>query len=111
LHHPSGRRPPRLAGVSEDVTVTDEPDKHRFELRSAGELAGYLTYRTRPDGAVSFTHTEVFPEFSGRGFGGVLAASALAEARRRGWKIVPQCPFVRAFVTRHPDEYADLLTS
>jgi predicted GNAT family acetyltransferase len=35
---------------------------------------------------------------------------ALDDARRRGWRIVAQCPFVAHFVTGHP-EYADLVAA
>jgi predicted GNAT family acetyltransferase len=33
---------------------------------------------------------------------------ALADLRGRGLKIVPICPFVRAYLQRHP-EYGDLV--
>jgi predicted GNAT family acetyltransferase len=55
-----------------------------------------------------FTHTEVDPAFEGHGIGSALAAGALDDARRRGLVVVPSCPFIRAYITRHP-EYADLL--
>jgi hypothetical protein len=35
---------------------------------------------------------------------------ALDDARRRGWRIVPQCPFVAEFIAEHP-EYADLVAA
>jgi predicted GNAT family acetyltransferase len=42
----------------------------------------------------------------GRGIGASLVRAALDDARKRGFKIVPACSFVAAFVRRHP-EYND----
>ncbi len=55
-----------------------------------------------------FTHTEVFPEFEGKGVGSRLATGALDDVRARGLKLTPQCPFISAYIKRHP-AYADLV--
>ena len=44
----------------------------------------------------------------GRGVGSKLIRGALDAARDRGLKVVPQCPFVKAYIERHA-EYRDLL--
>ena len=62
-----------------------------------------------PDRIV-FVHTEVLPEFGGAGVGSALAAAALDEARRHGLAVIPQCPYIRGYIDRHPD-YADLVTA
>ena len=62
-------------------------------------------YREQGDRAI-FTHTEVPPDDEGKGIGGRLVRAALDDTRRRGFKIVPACSFVAAFVRRHP-EYTD----
>lgn len=48
-------------------------------------------------------------EARGRGIGTRLVLHALEDARERGLRVVPSCPFVGEVVERHP-EYADLLT-
>ena len=53
-----------------------------------------------------FTHTEVPPADEGKGIASRLMKEALSDARRRGFKIVPVCSFVVAYVRRHP-EFAD----
>jgi uncharacterized protein len=53
-----------------------------------------------------FTHTEVPPADEGKGIGARLVRAALDDARQRGFKIVPACSFVAAFIRRHP-EYND----
>ena len=42
-----------------------------------------------------------------RGLGTALVTGALDDARARGLRVVPLCPFVDAFMRRHP-EYADV---
>jgi predicted GNAT family acetyltransferase len=57
---------------------------------------------------VAFLHTEVDPTVQRRGLGSALVAGALDDARARGLAVVPLCPFVDAYIRRHP-EYADLV--
>lgn len=92
-----------------DVAVADNPARHRYEARCDDELAGFVDYRLR-SGSIVLTHTEVFPQFEGRGVGGRLAAHALDDARARGLAVVPQCPFIGEYIRDHPD-YADLVAA
>lgn len=89
------------------IDVTDNPTDHRYEARLDGALAGFAVYRDAP-GRRIFTHTEVDPAFEGHGVGGVLASAALDDVRRSGLEVVPQCPFIAAYIERHP-AYADLV--
>ncbi|MFC8599454.1 MULTISPECIES: GNAT family N-acetyltransferase [unclassified Isoptericola] len=90
------------------VTVVEDPDQQVFLARlDDGRTAGGAYYELA-EGAVVFTHTEVDPAFEGQGIGSQLAAGALAQVRAAGKKIVPLCPFIKAYVQRHP-EHADLL--
>lgn len=90
------------------VTVADDRDQQVFVARlDDGRTAGGAYYE-RSEGVVVFTHTEVDPAFEGQGIGSQLAAGALDQVRAGGEKIVPLCPFIKAYVRRHP-EYADLL--
>jgi uncharacterized protein len=90
------------AGSPEDAEVVDNPDESRFELRLGGNLIGLTLYRRR-DGRIALTHTEVEESHEGKGFGSVLAAGALDEAARQGLEVVPLCPFIAAYVERHPE--------
>lgn len=82
--------------------VADAPDRSRFEITVDGVLAGFSAYRRRP-GRVVFTHTEIGPEWEGRGLGSILAARALASVAAAGDTVVPRCPFIAAYLRRHPD--------
>jgi uncharacterized protein len=92
----------------EEVQVGDDPERRRFLLTVGGEPAGFLQYKVRPPNLV-LAHTEIAPEFQGRGFGGALARAALDTARERGLAVDVMCPFVAAWIDRHP-AYGDLLT-
>ena len=49
-------------------------------------------------------------ELGGKGAGSRLVKGALDQVRADGLKVIPQCPFVKAYIDKHP-EYADLLKS
>ncbi len=87
--------------------VVDHPEAGRFEVLVDGEVAGYAEYR-RTATSVSFTHTVVEPAFEGRGLGSVLARGALDAVRAEGLQVLPHCPFIRAWIERHP-AYVDLV--
>ncbi|HEX4737590.1 MAG TPA: GNAT family N-acetyltransferase [Allosphingosinicella sp.] len=88
------------------MEVVDNPARHRFELEADGVVA-FAAYH-RDDGIITFTHTIVPPELQGRGIGSTLVKAALAMVRAEGLKVVPECPFVRAYIEKHPEEQ-DLL--
>lgn len=75
----------------------------RYELDTEHGLA-IAVYRQQGDSRV-FTHTEVPPADEGKGVGAALVRAALDDTKAQGFKIVPACSFVVAFVRRHP-EYA-----
>ena len=89
------------------IEVVDDPDETRYEIRVDGALAGFVLYRDEGDRVV-LIHTEIDDAYEGQGLGGRLAAFALDDIRRRGLRVVPRCPFIRAYIERHPD-YADLV--
>jgi uncharacterized protein len=95
------------AGSPADAEVVDVPEKCRYELRLDGRLIGLAAYRRR-DGRIALTHTEVDESCEGRGFGSRLAAAALDDARRRGLRVLPLCPFIAHYVQQHP-EYQELV--
>ena len=90
------------------VTVRDDRERNRFEaVDESGVVAGFAAYRRSPKRIV-FTHTVVDDAFEGRGVGSTLVRAALDAAREEGLTVVPRCPFVRAYIEKHPD-YADLV--
>ena len=88
-------------------TVTDNTADSRYELQMDGVLAGVAVYHLKDDSVV-FTHTEIDSGVGGHGHGSTLVRAALDDVRARGLSVVPQCPFVKAYIEKH-QEYADLL--
>jgi predicted GNAT family acetyltransferase len=84
------------------VTVRDNPDKHRYELVVDDAVVGKVLYQPKPDALVLY-HTEISPELEGKGLGAQLVAGALENIRARGLRVVPLCPFVTAYLRRHPE--------
>ncbi|WP_433393683.1 GNAT family N-acetyltransferase [Micromonospora sp. KLBMP9576] len=83
-------------------TVTDAPERERFEARDEnGALAGVVTYQLT-GGVIAYTHTKVEAEFEGHGVGSTLARAVMDDARARGRTVVPICPFLSDWLGRHP---------
>ena len=87
--------------------MIDSPDELEYVLLVGDRRAGVLRYGRR-DGPLVLHHTEVDQAVEGHGLGSTLVAGALDDVRARRLAIVPLCPFVRAYLKRHP-EYADLV--
>jgi uncharacterized protein len=89
--------------------LTDNTARHRYELEVDGHVA-FVSY-ARSEERLKLVHTEVPRALAGRGVGSRLARLVLEEARRRrGVRVVPECPFMASFIERH-QEFADLIAT
>jgi len=86
--------------------IDHQPEARRFVADVGGETA-YITYRELDGRLLELDHTYVPREFRGGGIASQLTVRALEYARERGCRVVPSCPFVAAYIERHP-EYRDL---
>ncbi|HEX5540089.1 MAG TPA: GNAT family N-acetyltransferase [Micromonospora sp.] len=91
------------------VLVEDNPARRRFEILVDDRLAGFTAYEPQQDSIV-FTHTEIDAGYRDAGVGSALARGALDQVRARGERVIARCPFISAFIDRHP-EYTELLGS
>lgn len=87
--------------------IKDNAEKYRVEIWVDDQRAGFVEYH---DHALTraFLHTEIDPAYEGRGLASELIKHVLDEARASGRQVLPYCPFVRAYIQRHPD-YVDLV--
>ena len=90
--------------VMTDPAASVNAASQRFETSVDGHTA-FLDFR-RHDDRIVLVHTEVPDEIGGRGVAGALARFALAYARDNNLTVVPQCPYVRSYLEKHPDEAA-----
>ena len=86
--------------------IDHQPEARRFVADVGGKTA-YITYRELDGRLLELDHTYVPREFRGGGIASQLTVRALEYARERGCRVVPSCPFVAAYIERHP-EYGDL---
>ena len=108
------RQPPLPPGAPDDGVspyhremgpeLTDAEAAQRYEAHLEGDLAGFIDYRSKRD-RIALIHTEVLPAYQGRGVAEALVRYALDDARRRGLRVIASCPYVRAYVDRHPETH------
>ncbi|EMY32898.1 hypothetical protein D477_017779 [Arthrobacter crystallopoietes BAB-32] len=89
------------------IAVVHNPERRRYELQDGGKVIGFTKYRFRSNqNQMVFVHTEVDDAYAGQGLASKLARFALDDVRAAGRRIVPLCPYIRAWVRKHP-EYLD----
>ncbi len=88
------------------ITVENNEDRHRFEAHT-GEDTAVLEY-TLATNLIVYNHTEVPKHLEGQGIASQMAKVALEYAKEHNLKIMPLCPYVAAYIRRHP-EYKSLL--
>ena len=93
--------------MDEIIETADHPERGRYELTVDAQLAGSLTYAIR-DGQITLIHTEIDPAYAGKHLGQRLVRSVLDDARVRGLRVRPSCPFAASYIRAHP-EYQDLV--
>lgn len=81
-----------------DFTKTEK----RFELDAGGQVA-ILEYIINKDNIMFLTHAEVPKSLEGTGFGSKIVKLTLEYIRDNGLKMAPMCPFVTAYMRRHPE--------
>ena len=87
--------------------MVDNPGAQRYEAVIGDRVVGFSEYRPAKERRI-FVHTEVDPEFEGRGVGSRLARGALEDVRARGLKASVRCPFITAYLERHR-EFDDIV--
>lgn len=86
------------------LVVVDTPAAERYEAYLDDQLAGVLEYVLQR-GEIALVHTEVAAGHEGQGIGAALARFALDDARRRGLGVIAICPYVRAYLAKHPEDH------
>ncbi len=90
------------------IAVEDGEAGGRYVARVAGKPDSEMVYRKTDAATWTIVHTGVPEALAGLGVGKALVAWMVEDIRRRGLKIIPQCPFTAAMLKRHP-EWQDIL--
>lgn len=83
-----------------EVKVIHNAAARRFEATVDGQFCR-LDY-VLDDDTLRLTHTEVPSAVGGRGVAAELVRTALDYATEQGYRVVPACGYVRAYMRRHP---------
>ena len=83
------------------MEFTKNLEKRRYETQVEGRWA-FIEY-LKAKNAIYLTHTEVPPGLEGRGIGTFLVEEALKDIEAQEQKLAPLCPFVAAYLKRHPE--------
>src|SRR4030095_11774809 len=89
--------------MSAPPIVGDNAERSQFEIDLGGGEFAFAAYDLLP-GAIRFYHTLVPESHGGQGLGTALIEAGLRAARERGIKVIPTCPFFRAYLKKHPEE-------
>ena len=83
-------------------SVKNNTHRKRFELDTDGKTS-VVDYQVVDDETLALVHTEVDESLEGQGIGTHLVEGVLQYAEQNNLKIVSVCPFVTAYLKRHPD--------
>jgi len=92
------------------MEIIQENDDRRgfFKVVEEGKEAGLMTYTWAGSTKFIIDHTEVNPDFKGKGIGLQLVMKAVEYAREKHLKIMPLCPFAKSVFDKKP-EIGDVL--
>lgn len=86
-----------------DITVKNRESKGFAMAREENQRAGMMTYSIAGENHIIIDHTEVEPEFKGKGVGKQLLYKIVEMAREKNIKITPLCPFAAAMFKKIDD--------
>ena len=82
------------------ITQENNTKKGVFKAIENDIIAGEMTYTWAGTDKFIIDHTEVNPDFEGKGIGKKLVMQAVEYARENKLKILPLCPFAKSVFER-----------
>ena len=87
-----------------EIVNNEEKKRYEADLGDAVAMIEYIPTKKM----IVFTHTEVPRAYEGQGIANKMIRYVLDEARASHLQVNPMCPFVKLFISRHP-EYRDIV--
>ena len=94
--------------MNEEIQLEINDKKGFFHIDVNGKTEAKMTFVFAGPDKIIIDHTEVSPEFNGKGLGKKLVEKAVEVAREKKWTIVPLCPFAKKTFDRNP-QFKDVL--
>lgn len=88
--------------MTEDYELIDNKERRQYEFHIEKHTPR-IEYIKSSNGEIYLTHTEVPPALNGRGIGSLLVEKSLKDIEDQGLRLVPLCPFVAAYIHKHPE--------
>ena len=89
------------------MTLEGSDQGGRLQGWNEEALVGHIDFVPAGEGLIDLTHTKVFPEFEGKGYGRQLVAAAVDYARAQHSKLKASCPYAAQVLSRKP-EWSDV---
>ncbi|MEM1322523.1 MAG: GNAT family N-acetyltransferase [Bacteroidota bacterium] len=87
--------------MSNSYSLIDNAEAKQYEFHIDGHTPKIEYIKAK--GKIYLTHTEVPKELEGKGIGSALIKATLEDVKRQELTLVPLCPFVAAYIKRHPE--------
>ncbi len=98
-----------MADKYPETQLVQNDEKKRFELKIDNHIS-FIEYILNNENIMFLTHTEVPNSLEGKGVGSSLVHKTLEFLKENNYKLAPLCPFVAAYLKRHP-EWKSLLAN
>jgi len=86
-----------------EIEQIDNGDKGIFQAKEGEVIAGKMVYTWFGPNKLIIDHTEVNPDFAGKGVGKKLLLELVKFAREKKIKVVPYCPFAKSVFDKTED--------
>ncbi len=85
----------------ENIPLYKNENNHRFEIEIEGHFS-FVNYK-ESQSTISLIHTEAAPELVGTGAAAAVVEKTLHYIQETGKKLLPYCPYVFAYIKKHPE--------
>jgi predicted GNAT family acetyltransferase len=94
---------------TDEIRFEHDIESGQFEA-FVGKHKAIMTYRSNREGKIFLVHTEVDEALRSKGVGEKLILHVFDYIRKNGMRMIPMCPYVKAYLKRHP-EHMDIVVS